>query len=113
MPHQAFFAMNPEASKAKRCLFGRPDHQELERDLKRELNKDAEEMNEKWGFDFEKGKPLDGTKFEWEEVKPAKEKDEQPAGESSAMEMANKEITEKKSVDEQSQLHKTPPKNPR
>ena len=44
--------MDPGASKARKCLFGRPDHQQLERDLQRELNKDAQEMNEKYDFDF-------------------------------------------------------------
>lgn len=86
--------MNPEASKVKRCLFGRPDHQELENDLKRELNNDAQEKNETWDFDFQKGKPLEGNKFEWKEVKPpneAEEKTQEATG--------NQEMIEKKSDD--------------
>lgn len=68
--------MNPEENKAKRCLFGPPDHQQLQADLQKELNKDAQEMNEKWNFDFHRGEPLRGGKFEWEPVEAAKEKSE-------------------------------------
>ena len=102
--------MDPEASKARRCLFGRPDHQQLESDLKRELNKDAQEMNKKYDFDFQEGKPLKGTKFEWVEVnEPPKENEKQPKS-SVVTEMGNKETTRKKTVAEQLQPEKTPAK---
>lgn len=105
--------MNPDASKAKRCLFGRPDHQELESDLQRELDKDAREMNEKWDFDFRKGKPLKGDKFQWEEDKePPKKNDEKPK-DSGATVLGDKEMTEKNSDEEHLHQHKTPAKNPR
>lgn len=105
--------MNPEASKAKRCLFGRPDHQELDSDLQRELDKDTQEMNEKWDFDFKEGKPLNGNKFQWEKVnEPSKEKSEQPK-DIGATEMGDKEMTEKNSVEEHLHHQETPSKNPR
>ncbi|KAJ7333106.1 Cyclin-dependent kinase inhibitor [Desmophyllum pertusum] len=112
--------MNPEASNAKRCLFGQPDHEELEKDLQRELSEDAKEMNEKYEFDFQEGKPLEGgTKYEWEEVvePPPKEKAGARHDGGSSVEMANKEMTAKatKSVEEQPQAtaSQTPEKNPR
>lgn len=105
--------MNPEASKARRCLFGRPDHQELENDLQRELDRDAREMSEKWEFDFKEEKPLEGTRFQWEKVnEPPKEKGEQPK-DSAFTDLGNKEMTEKKSTEEHLHQQKTPPKNPR
>ncbi|XP_020602407.1 cyclin-dependent kinase inhibitor 1B-like [Orbicella faveolata] len=102
--------MNPGASKARKCLFGRPDHQQLESDLQRELNKDAREMNEKYDFDFQEGKPLKGTKYEWVEVnEPPKENEGQPKS-SGVTETGDKEITRKNPVEEQLQDHKTPSK---
>ena len=105
--------MDPGASKARKCLFGRPDHQQLERDLQRELNKDVQEMNEKYDFDFQEGKPLTGTKYEWVKVnvpeEQSKENEEQPKS-SGVTETENKEITRKNQVEEQLQDHKTPSK---
>ena len=109
--------MDPRTSKARKCLFGRPDHEQLERDLQRELDKDAQEMNEKYDFDFQAGKPLTGTKYEWVEVnEPPKENEEQPkesegqpkSGDVS--ETGNKEITRKNPVEESLQHEKTPQK---
>lgn len=103
--------MDPGASKARKCLFGPPDHQQLESDLQRELNKDVQEMNEKYDFDFREGKPLKGTKYEWVEVtepeEQPKENEEKPKS-SGATEMGNKEITRKNQVEEQLQDHNTP-----
>ena len=105
--------MDPGASKARKCLFGRPDHQQLERDLQRELNKDAQEMNEKYDFDFQEEKPLTGTKYEWVKVnvpkEQSKENKEQPKT-SGVTETGNKEITRKNQVEEQLHDHKTPSK---
>lgn len=100
--------MDPGASKASKCLFGRPDHQQLESDLQRELSNDAQEMNKKYDFDFKEGKPLKGTKYEWVKVEPeeqTKENEEQPKS-SGATETGNKETTRKKQVEE----HNTPSK---
>ena len=99
--------MNPEASKVKRCLFGRPDHQELEADLQKELSKDMQEMNEKWNFDFQKGKPLKGKKFEWEPVQAPKEESQ---GAASSAEIGHKEI-KKKSAEQHTKDCETPVKN--
>lgn len=102
--------MDPGASKARKCLFGRPDHQQLESDLQKELNKDTQEMNEKYDFDFQEGKPLKGTKYEWEEVhEPPKENEEQPTS-SGVTEVGNKEMAKKNSVEEHLH-HETPSKN--
>lgn len=106
--------MDPDDSKARKCLFGRPDHKQLESDLKRELNKDVQEMNEKYDFDFQEGKPLKRTKwtkYEWVEVKePPKENEEQPKS-CVVTETENKEITRKNPVEEPLQHHKTQAKN--
>ena len=105
--------MDPSASKARKCLFGRPDHQQLESDLQKELNKDAQEMNEKYDFNFQEGKPLKGTKYDWVEVnEPPKENEEQPksCGSSGVTETEDKETTRENPVEEQLQEQKTPSK---
>lgn len=103
--------MNPEEIKAKRCLFGPPDHQQLQADLQKELNKDAQEMNEKWNFDFHRGEPLRGGKFEWEPVEAPKEKSEtSEESVSAAPTGGNKEIG-KYAKEQQKQDYQTPPKN--
>lgn len=106
--------MDPDGSKARKCLFGRPDYKQLESDLKRELNKDVQEMNEKYDFDFQEGKPLKRTKltkYEWVEVnEPPKENEEQTKS-TVVTETENKEITRKNPVEEPLQHDKTPAKN--
>lgn len=101
--------MNPEASKVRRCLFGRPDHKQLEADLQKELKKDTQEMNEKWDFDFQKGKPLKGNKFQWEAVEDHKGDCTQHGDCSGVVEMppADKEIT-KNSKEQHAQDYQTP-----
>ena len=103
--------MNPEASKARRCLFGPPDHQQLQADLQKERNKDAREMNEKWDFDFQEGKPLKGEKYEWEPVEaPKVERNVSGESASAGASKGNEEI--KISSEEQHrQDYQTPEKN--
>ena len=106
--------MNPEESKAKKCLFGRPDHKELDEYLKKELKKDVQEKNEKWNFDFEKGVPKEGGTFQWEKVGSVEtERDDSKVGESSAAEKEYVKEVAKNSADKYSQLPQTPPKNGR
>ena len=106
--------MDPSASKARKCLFGRPDHQQLESDLQRELNKDVQEMNEKYDFDFQEEKPLQGTKYEWVKVNEPEERPKENRGEPKSSDATDeteiKEITRKNQVEEQLQDHNTPSK---
>ena len=102
--------MNPEASKAKKCLFGPPDHQQLQADLQKELNKDAREMNEKWDFDFQEGKPLKGGKFEWEAVEAPKE-ERSVSEESAGAAKGNEETDNLNSEERHKQDYQTPEKN--
>jgi len=106
--------MNPEASKARRCLFGRPDHQQLQADLQKELNKDLQELNEKWDFDFQRGKPLEGNKYEWVAVKVPKEESTETEGSDGAKMEIKAEIKESSEDLKRDTPHfKTPIRNPR
>lgn len=102
--------MNPEDSKAKKCLFGPPDHQQLQADLQEELNKDAREMNEKWDFDFQEGKPLNRGKFEWEAVEAPKE-ERSVSEESAGAAKGNEETENLNSEERHKQDYQTPEKN--
>ncbi|KAI8519053.1 cyclin-dependent protein serine/threonine kinase inhibitor [Branchiostoma belcheri] len=57
-------------SSACRRLFGPVDHEELERDLRSKIAAIHEESRQKYNFDFEAERPLDG-RFEWERVSDA------------------------------------------
>lgn len=50
-----------------RNLFGAVDHDELSRDMKATLREVAERDQQRWNFDFDANKPLDGD-YKWEEV---------------------------------------------
>lgn len=102
--------MNPESSKTKRCLFGRPDHQQLEADLKKELNKDVQEMNEKYNFDFPRGEPLEGGRFEWEAVEPSKQEQQTTGASCGSRETKSQEIETEKSSEKPTEGFKTPAK---
>ena len=54
-------------SKARRCLFGPVDHEEVKKTLRQEMAKITEETNSRWNFDYTSGTPLSG-KFAWEQV---------------------------------------------
>lgn len=57
---------NPAASRVKRCLFGRGNHEENIKFAKRELEKSRAESKNKWNFDFENERPIDGGRYEWQ-----------------------------------------------
>ena len=52
-------------NKARRNLFGPVDHELLENELNDSIKKINDEKKEKWGFDFSKGEPLEGSNIEW------------------------------------------------
>ncbi|XP_063695018.1 uncharacterized protein LOC134826550 [Bolinopsis microptera] len=52
-------------NKARRNLFGPVDHELLENELNDSIKKINDEKKEKWGFDFSKGEPVDGSNIEW------------------------------------------------
>ena len=104
----------PEASKAKRCLFGPPDHEQLQADLSKELNNDLKEMNEKYDFDFEKGEPLDlkgkKPKYEWKAENAAQQESSLNTHGAVSVNRQNEEM-EKISEEQVSQEHETPAKH--
>ena len=61
-------------NKARRNLFGPVDHELLENELNDSIKKINDEKKEKWGFDFSKGEPIEGSNIQWidinDEVKP-------------------------------------------
>lgn len=57
-----------EKSKVRRCLFGKPDHESLRKDLDIQLKNTRTEMRSTWNFDAELDKPLDG-RYEWTLIK--------------------------------------------
>lgn len=52
-------------NKARRNLFGPVDHELLENELNDSIKKINDEKKEKWGFDFSKGEPVEGSNIEW------------------------------------------------
>ncbi|XP_003967526.1 cyclin-dependent kinase inhibitor 1B-like [Takifugu rubripes] len=50
-----------------RNLFGPVDHDELSREVKSKLREISERDQQRWNFDFESNRPLDGD-YKWEEV---------------------------------------------
>ncbi|XP_068687055.1 protein Peter pan-like [Montipora foliosa] len=104
----------PEASKAKRCLFGPPDHEQLQADLSKELKNDLMEGNEKYDFDFEKGEPLDlkgkKPKYEWKAENAAQQESSLNTHGAVSVSRQNEEM-EKISEEQVSQEHETPAKH--
>lgn len=56
-------------AQARKCLFGRPDSQEMDSYLNSELTKIEKRHKETWNFDFDNEQPLQGD-WEWEKVSP-------------------------------------------
>ncbi len=54
-------------SKARRCLFGPVDHDEVRKTLRQEMERIDEQNNARWNFDFSTGTPLKG-KLQWQKV---------------------------------------------
>ena len=53
-----------EKSKVRRCLFGKPDHDSLRKDLDEQLKATKTGIISKWNFDADLDKPLEG-RYEW------------------------------------------------
>ncbi|XP_069079121.1 cyclin-dependent kinase inhibitor 1C [Pleurodeles waltl] len=72
------------ASGVRRSLFGPLDHGELRRELQSRLQGMAEEARERWGFDFQAGRPVPGSGLLWEpvcgSVVPAFYREKSPGG---------------------------------
>ena len=106
--------MESEKSKAKRCLFGPPDHEKLQADLRKEREKDLKEMNQKYDFDFEKGEPLDmkGKKprYKWKAEKAEEQESRLNTQGAVGVNRQNEEM-EKMSEEQVSQEHETPAKH--
>ncbi|XP_054109639.2 cyclin-dependent kinase inhibitor 1 isoform X1 [Callithrix jacchus] len=58
---------NPSSSKARRCLFGPVDSEQLRRDCDALMAGCIKEARERWNFDFVTETPLEGD-FAWERV---------------------------------------------
>lgn len=54
-----------DKSRVARVLFDPPDHEANLRFVKRELEKAKREAEDRWNFDFENEKPIEGGRFEW------------------------------------------------
>ena len=63
------------ADSCRRCLFGRPDPDELQRDLQQHRQRLERQNVERWNYDFESGRPLFG-RFDWQPIVVAKRKPE-------------------------------------
>ena len=57
-----------EKNKVRRCLFGRPDHDSLRKDLDEQLRSTKCGMKSTWNFDCDSDKPLLG-RYEWTLIK--------------------------------------------
>ena len=53
-----------EKSRVRRCLFGKPDHDSLRKDLDDQLKATKNEMRNTWNFDSDEDRPLAG-RYEW------------------------------------------------
>ncbi|KAF8796037.1 cyclin-dependent kinase inhibitor 1B-like [Argiope bruennichi] len=67
-------------SRARRCLFGSPDHELTEKFLENETKKLEKRNRDRWNFDFIQGTPLEGGRFAWtpvwKDAAAAEEKDD-------------------------------------
>ena len=59
------------AASCRRCLFGRPDADELQRDLQQHLDRQEQQKIKRWNFDFKSGRPLAG-RIIWQAVNAVK-----------------------------------------
>ncbi|GIX90358.1 uncharacterized protein CEXT_557261 [Caerostris extrusa] len=65
----------PNPIRARRCLFGPPDHGTTENFLESQTKILEERNKERWNFDFIRGAPLRGGRFAWTPVKKGERKD--------------------------------------
>jgi len=54
-----------DKSRVARVLFDPPDHEANMRFVKRELEKAKREAEDRWNFDFENERPIEGGRFHW------------------------------------------------
>ncbi|GFW63829.1 uncharacterized protein TNCV_3744341 [Trichonephila clavipes] len=54
--------------RARRCLFGPPDHEFTNNFLETETKKLEQRNRDRWNFDFVRGTPLDGGRYAWTPV---------------------------------------------
>ena len=66
------------AGSCRRCLFERPDPDELRRDLEHHLDRQERHNVEKWNFNFKSGRPMPG-RIDWQVVDTVK-RDRQNCG---------------------------------
>ena len=91
--------------KARRCLFGAPDEEQADQmatAMQEEMKNQAEEMKQKYNFDFENETPLEG-RYQWEKAEQESEKKkervtETPAGGKSQDEKNDALVTPKKTL---------------
>ncbi|KAF7693538.1 hypothetical protein HF521_008854 [Silurus meridionalis] len=50
---------------AQCCLFGKVDHEQLQRDYTLLMRTELEDASRRWSFDFTTNRPLVGGDFEW------------------------------------------------
>lgn len=62
-------ALNLKVGPVRRNLFGPVDHQQLQQDFQRLLCMNVEVANKRWNFDFQSGRPGEGSAIEWEELR--------------------------------------------
>lgn len=68
-------ARQPDNVRAPVCrnLFGRPDPEEIRRNLTATIQEDLQAFTEKYNFDLLNNRPLSPRNYEWEEVSDAPE----------------------------------------
>ncbi|GFT74939.1 uncharacterized protein NPIL_290251 [Nephila pilipes] len=54
--------------RARRCLFGPPDHEFTDNFLETETKKLEKKNRDRWNFDFVQGTPLEGGRYAWTPV---------------------------------------------
>ncbi|GFQ95505.1 uncharacterized protein TNCT_210211 [Trichonephila clavata] len=54
--------------RARRCLFGPPDHEFTDKFLETETKKLEQKNRDRWNFDFVRGTPLAGGRYAWTPV---------------------------------------------
>lgn len=54
--------------RARRCLFGPPDHEFTDKFLETETKKLEQKNRDRWNFDFVQGTPLEGGRYAWTPV---------------------------------------------
>lgn len=94
--------MNPEKSKVKKCLFGKPDKEQRQKEkekLEKEHEQEMQEKSEHYNFDFQNEKPYDtngeGARFEWKAVENASQDESQLQDDTAGTDKTDEEMQEK------------------